>query len=896
MLLKDILLSEGLIKSHSYSYIIRILKNYNIDYNLDTDRFLKIGGVRIHIKSKDIQIIIKLLENVINKLGWYFAYFINYKGESSNNYKDFLTFIKNYQEYDPDDELGAIFLEPKYGTKTTPMTSILYHVTDIKYLPKILKYGLVPKSKSKVTYHPERIYFLKSIEDVEDLVQDSRFGVENPVLLKIGTGNLSNKFYLDPNLNGAIYTTTNISPKNIISYDEYIPNQGDNLLESSTHKDYLKWKRKNVTLRGVNNGINNPNGGSSSLGKGLYTAVLSYKQLARQYGEVYFVVNAIPKNPKIFSSYNEFEIFLQNLIMKLGYTRYEGQWPDEARFYKETSIEKEIMKLGYDGIILKGREMVNYTPEDIRYFKDERDLQNYYYNVIANNKLNETVLNEEHKKLILFHGTSKIFDKFKPGIAFFTDQARFAYDYANTKNFDNQDDSDIKIIKCEFEGNLFEINNKNELLKLYKALPDEIEVSDYTGIFSKKIAKKNIINSLLGYYIDYPDDKLKTLNVGDTYKYDGDNCYVVNKTNLDISLINSDYIRDITDYMFGIGNYRPNYVTKYIYLYDDFINKGREIIKQKTQKNYVSDRDVFDTYQTNYIYKELSDEEFNLLTQILKDTNKKVLIELAKDPDRVRKISLKPKKIKLRSNWNYFENQTIINAIKNLGFDGYRAVEDNTNTYAIFDPNKTIKILDNLITEDYQGEHEAPDKESGYPLYDVSGVYPDIKTNGNDYIFDTYDRECLSIILSIQGKPNALVKVYRAVPDINKDVKTQISKLYNLIHYKSQYGFFPLRKVNPLISKYEDKYSTEENGYIYDYDETNQRIENDIKNDIKILVDKLQKPIKINPGDWVSLSLGYAKEHGVNNLRNKYKIISKTVKAKNLFTDGNSLSEVGYDI
>ena len=36
-------------------------------------------------------------------------------------------------------------------------------------------------------------------------------------------------------------------------------------------------------------------------------------------------------------------------------------------------------------------------------------------------------------------------------------------------------------------------------------------------------------------------------------------------------------------------------------------------------------------------------------------------------------------------------------------------------------------------------------------------------------------------------------------------------------------------------------------------------------------------------------------EHGKDHLKNKFKIVTKTVKAKDLYTDGNSLSEWGYD-
>src|ERR1019366_4921003 len=52
---------------------------------------------------------------------------------------------------------------------------------------------------------------------------------------------------------------------------------------------------------------------------------------------------------------------------------------------------------------------------------------------------------------------------------------------------------------------------------------------------------------------------------------------------------------------------------------------------------------------------------------------------------------------------------------------------------------------------------------------------------------------------------------------------------------------------------------------------------------------------KINPGDWVAISRRYATDHGKNNLRNQYKIISKTVFARDLFTQGDSMSEWGYD-
>jgi len=52
---------------------------------------------------------------------------------------------------------------------------------------------------------------------------------------------------------------------------------------------------------------------------------------------------------------------------------------------------------------------------------------------------------------------------------------------------------------------------------------------------------------------------------------------------------------------------------------------------------------------------------------------------------------------------------------------------------------------------------------------------------------------------------------------------------------------------------------------------------------------------EINKGDWVSGSKDYAKGHGESVLgKGKYKILSKTVPAKHVWTNGDSLHEWGY--
>jgi len=123
-------------------------------------------------------------------------------------------------------------------------------------------------------------------------------------------------------------------------------------------------------------------------------------------------------------------------------------------------------------------------------------------------------------------------------------------------------------------------------------------------------------------------------------------------------------------------------------------------------------------------------------------------------------------------------------------------------------------------TNAYAGEHEAPDHDNGQPLYDLSGIYPADFYAGRASDYGDNPR-CIGIMLNMHNRPNAPIRVYRAVP---RDVAR-----------------------------------------------------------------------KLNPGDWVTIDRNYAVEHGRDNLRNDYHIVSKTVFARDLFTDGNSVEEWGYD-
>jgi len=153
-------------------------------------------------------------------------------------------------------------------------------------------------------------------------------------------------------------------------------NQCKNTLTEQSRRDYLKWKRKNVTLRGIFE-FGKENKGGGRYGSGLYTAILSNKDMAKIYGKVYFVLNAIPKTPKVVNDANLAEMFLQGIIN--NWCKSRGMSYNSNEFFKHTDIRTEMLNLGYDGLVIKGREMVNYTPPDnVKYFKHEFELENYY--------------------------------------------------------------------------------------------------------------------------------------------------------------------------------------------------------------------------------------------------------------------------------------------------------------------------------------------------------------------------------------------------------------------------------------------------------------------------------------------------------------------------------------
>ncbi len=197
--------------------------------------------------------------------------------------------------------------------------------------------------------------------------------------------------------------------------------------------------------------------------------------------------------------------------------------------------------------------------------------------------------------------------------------------------------------------------------------------------------------------------------------------------------------------------------------------------------------------------------------------------------------------------------------------------------------------------ESYHMFHRPAGKDTGSPFYNVCiKTYPDdfytlpIETAARYYgshhpddIYTVYK------IREAHNKPETKVKIYRAIPKIlnNQERIEEYNKQKAQI---LRTGRMPTKPDEELLSRAKRKgYAKISSAYFEELLDAIERLEK--------LPQEPEPKISINKGDWVTTSRRYAIEHSMGQLRGNYRILTKTVKAKDLYTDGNSLMEFGYD-
>lgn len=165
----------------------------------------------------------QLIDDKLKAMSWFMSVISIYDLESNEFKKvkplDFKTnYMSNYKKIN---RYLEITLEPKFDTVIdNSRIENLYHISFDLFHKNIMKQGLIPKNKNKLSEHPSRIYLLMNATDpeIKNLAQQlldkykNKKLVERVYVYKIKVGPKSNyKFMEDINLrDGGVYTNENI--------------------------------------------------------------------------------------------------------------------------------------------------------------------------------------------------------------------------------------------------------------------------------------------------------------------------------------------------------------------------------------------------------------------------------------------------------------------------------------------------------------------------------------------------------------------------------------------------------------------------------------------------------------------------------------------------------------
>ena len=223
-------IKEGLIKTQPADVVLRkvIFLPNNLIYVINYTKSDNLIHFEISFFNKlsEISKTFDAIESYfINMMGWFpsMMKIISLSGmENDIQYnKDYL--IKNMSFIS---KVNIIF-ESKFDIESN-IPDKLYHLSIKEFENSILKNGLSPKSKSKISYHDSRIYVCKSILNCKSLIPNMEMIYNqqkwsNPkskinddwIIYEIDTSGLDIDLYYDPNYIGGYYLLKNTPSNNI---------------------------------------------------------------------------------------------------------------------------------------------------------------------------------------------------------------------------------------------------------------------------------------------------------------------------------------------------------------------------------------------------------------------------------------------------------------------------------------------------------------------------------------------------------------------------------------------------------------------------------------------------------------------------------------------------------
>jgi hypothetical protein len=214
-IIEEILLYEGLEMTHAIdTSLVNLERMWSFDGRVTYDEYS--GTIRMticdKIDKKDFDAVLRHIENF---LGYFPAHMVTKNQNCKFDYNKSVNFLDGSIVF-------GIYFDAKYDQEISEkkLPPFMYHISPSVHENKILKVGLVPKRRDKLSKHPDRIYLTFGENAAEGLLSNKPFvkDVNEFILLEIDVSSLKKvrtvRFFRDPIYAGrGCYTYENIPPQ-----------------------------------------------------------------------------------------------------------------------------------------------------------------------------------------------------------------------------------------------------------------------------------------------------------------------------------------------------------------------------------------------------------------------------------------------------------------------------------------------------------------------------------------------------------------------------------------------------------------------------------------------------------------------------------------------------------
>ena len=217
-LLLELELTEGLIKSYPLSStIVNLTRMWSLGGKIQYEEYE--NSIKMYIREPiETDNFDAILWHIINLLGYFPAHISTPSTNFKYSYEEAIKLMGTK---------FAIFFDAKYDQEisSSKFPSVLYHISPSIYEDIILKIGLVPKTKSKMSTHRDRVYLAYTEKATMGLIRNPEFKIDsrgndikNFTIYEVDLKKLKKDYdislYNDPAYEKAgVYTHENIPPK-----------------------------------------------------------------------------------------------------------------------------------------------------------------------------------------------------------------------------------------------------------------------------------------------------------------------------------------------------------------------------------------------------------------------------------------------------------------------------------------------------------------------------------------------------------------------------------------------------------------------------------------------------------------------------------------------------------